>query len=142
MHLRRSAGMHLHPLPDSGKLLVMRNQHRRCGRARLVLVLAGLLYLLGVVVDPLVHASAEQSQNVEFALTGTETDSPDQSDPVVPHADSQCLLCKVSGPLLLPDAEIVNGGKERSIRGTFAFAEAARGPPASTLALPRAPPRS
>jgi hypothetical protein len=119
----------------------MLNHHRCRRRSRLVLVLAGLLYLLGVAADPLVHAVAEQSTMVETALTGVETEAPEHSAPVVPHGDAECLLCKVSGPLILPEASSQVGEQVREFRGTYALVEMVRGPPPSSLTLPRAPPR-
>jgi hypothetical protein len=119
---------------------MLNHQHLR-RRSRLILVLAGLLYLIGAVADPLVHAVAERSGVVEIALSDTETETPEHSAPVVPHGDSECLLCKVSGAVFLPEAASQVSEEVRESRGTFALVEMVRGPPSSPLTLPRAPPR-
>jgi hypothetical protein len=122
----------------------MRDQQKFCCRlSRLVLLLAGLLYLLGAAADPIVHAYAAANAP-EAALAAGEAD-PDRDTPESEptHDERHCLLCKVAGATALwaptPDALVF---EVRPVSAAQIRAGGARAPPAHLPSQPRAPPHA
>lgn len=118
----------------------MPDRRHRPGRlSRLIVLLAGLLYLCGAVAEPLVHAYGDgehAAQQLAVSSPGGE-DAPGSS---LPHVDAECLLCKASGTLPFsvrapqPAAE-VSGGRSVTLQdGPI------RAPPVFPSSQPRAPP--
>jgi hypothetical protein len=116
------------------------HQHCSCRLSGLVLLLVGLLYLMGIAADPVVHAIGGPSQESGVVLSTGSGDDHGESEPAVPHGDTQCMLCLIAGPITLPQVdtgiEIVVGAASRPLLQDAP----SRAPPAHTLAQPRAPP--
>lgn len=116
----------------------MHDHHRRRRFARLLLAVAGLLYLVGMAADPLLHAGTGARAAVEVVAAGH--DGLSEGSDGAAHADWQCLYCTVAGAFVLPagspglSARVVRAGADLLPSGP------ARTPPVHTLARPRAPP--
>jgi hypothetical protein len=110
---------------------------------RLVLLFAGLLYLLGAAADPIVHAyAAADAPAAELAAGGADADrETPESEPT--HDERHCLLCKVAGATALwaptPDALVF---EVRPVSAAQIRAGGARAPPAHLPSQPRAPPHA
>jgi hypothetical protein len=115
-------------------------QHPRHRLPRLVLFLAGLLYLLGTAAEPLLHAYAAEGQGREVVLLGNAEEGPQPSAPLLPHHDAGCLVCKLGGPLLLDEAGALLVGGTMASASVFALFGCSRAPPAFLTPQPRAPP--
>jgi hypothetical protein len=103
------------------------------------MVLAGLLYLVGAAAEPLVHAYAA-GQDSGVVLVGDAGDGSGQSDPSLPHDESQCLLCKIAAPLVVPEGGPVVAYQLSSAASVFLLSTCSRAPPAFVSPQPRAPP--
>src|SRR5690606_9510754 len=127
--------------PRRWYLLIMPDhlRYRRGRRSpRLVLLLAGLLYLTGMAAEPLVHPFASPTQDGGVVWVGeTGTDEPDSP---VPHGDAQCLLCKLTGPLLLTARGPVVAVSLVPTAGEFVLEGIGHAAPDHLAPLPRAPP--
>jgi hypothetical protein len=109
-------------------------------RARAVLLLAGLLYLLGAAAEPFVHVYDANASAGGQVLSSQTDVSGDDAEAPLPHAEAPCLLCVITGPLALADVRTIS---PHVATGT----ERVRGPPAALsaparllLPQPRAPP--
>ncbi|CAN5668902.1 hypothetical protein BH23GEM3_BH23GEM3_24300 [soil metagenome] len=119
----------------------MPDHHHRCpSLSRVFLLLAGVLYFLGAAAEPLLHANPVQAQGGMVVLFDAVESGSDESDSPVPHNESQCLLCKAAGPLVVPDGGLVLA--DHLIRAPSAFRLSTGSRASSTFALPqsRAPP--
>jgi hypothetical protein len=118
----------------------MRNHQLRCGRyPRLLLFLAGLLYLLGTAAEPMLHPASLGGGGMAALMTDASSDDGEPT-PAAPHEEGGCLLCKVVTPITLTAAlgsGVVPVSADRDVRLT---AGGSRAPPAATHAQPRAPP--
>jgi hypothetical protein len=114
--------------------------HRPARRfARTLLALAGLLYLIGMAADPLLHARAGPN-DAATAVAYVGGGVPDGSDAPAPDGDRQCQHCTLTGPLLFPSAH--QGSAELVVPAAAAVqpTHPGRALAARTPALPRAPP--
>jgi len=122
----------------------MHDHQPLCRRlSRLVLLLAGLLYLFGAAADPIVHAYA--AGDAPEAVLAADDMGPDreapESEPT--HDEQHCLLCKVAGAVALTaPASAVHVPEVRPVAGMTIRAGAPRAPPAHLPSPPRAPPHA
>jgi hypothetical protein len=121
----------------------MLNQQQSCRRLpRLILFLAGLLYLMGTVADPLVHAgSLAAPVGVALQVDG-EGDEAEETDADALHDESQCLLCKIGRSVGVAAAAPPVPERSFYTAGSFPPSELIRAPPASSSSQPRAPPHA
>jgi hypothetical protein len=110
---------------------------------RLVLLFAGLLYLLGAAADPIVHAyAAADAPAAELAAGGADADrETPESEPT--HDERHCLLCKVAGVGALASPTPVVPVPDVRPHSTTAIGDGGpRAPPAHLTSQPRAPPHA
>lgn len=116
--------------------------HRPCRRRlpRLFVAIAGLLFLGGTAAEPLVHALVAGPGPASTVAAGQPGDG--DGGPDGPHEESDCLLCKASGPVVLTSGGglvtqvVVSDGRERIGESI------GRSPPAFPAVQPRAPPHA
>jgi hypothetical protein len=118
----------------------MENHVRPCSPGRLLFAAAALLYLVGTVADPLVHAfaGAEQDAAPTSIIGGGESNDGDR--PPIPLGDVECALCHLLRPIALNEPalqvpEPLDFTPERFSRDGYVHASSAPSP-----ALARAPP--
>jgi hypothetical protein len=117
----------------------MENHVRPCSPGRLLFAAAALLYLVGTVADPLVHAFAGTGQDAAaISVAGEESNDGDR--PPVPLGDVECALCHLLRPIALNEPalqvpESLDFAPERFSRDEYVHASSAPSP-----ALARAPP--
>lgn len=119
---------------------MLEHPHPRHRLPRLVLFLAGLLYLLGTAAEPLLHANAAEGQGRDVVLVGNAEEGSQPSAPSPPHHDANCLVCKLGGPLLLDEAGALLVAGTAASASVYPLFGCSRAPPAFLSSQPRAPP--
>jgi hypothetical protein len=107
---------------------------------RVVMLLAGLLYLLGTAAEPLVHVYGAAGAAVGTAVIADVEGDSRQSAPSAPHAEVDCLFCKAGATFVLD--EPVGSLRVEIVRAADVFAPGipSRASPLPSPVLPRAPP--
>jgi hypothetical protein len=120
-------------------LMMPDQQHVRLGGFRLVLLLAGVMYVLSAVSEPVLHAwpyGGEGSEQISVGMVGEDSDIPSPSG----SHDGVCSLCLVatSASLPLTTDEVWT---ERTVTDLLLIgAQTERSPPVRFSPRPRGPP--
>jgi hypothetical protein len=117
-------------------------QHTPRRRSCLILLFAGLLYLAGAAVEPLLHLFPAEGESTVVVLVDGETEGPDPESPSVPHDESRCLLCKVAAPIVGPEGGPVLAYYLTEVREVVLPSSRSRAPRAFLSPRPRAPPHA
>jgi hypothetical protein len=116
------------------------HQARSTQCCRVLLLVAGMLYVLAGAVEPLVHAWTGQAPVAQWVDGTVSGESSGGTSAPHPHDDSQCLLCKVTAPVVLGLADSTPAPVFARPLPAALQSDMVRAPPAYLKPHPRGPP--
>jgi hypothetical protein len=117
-------------------LMIMDTQQRRSSWiVRLLLALAGTLYLTGAAADPLLHAFAAAAE-----VPAAGADLPHDAEPPAPHDDAECAACKAACAPALPVSPAGALPRTEALPRLVLGLSPTRSPSVYVLPHPRGPP--